>query len=534
MNPLWPHQSRGIRQTLDAIRAGHRRILLTSPTGMGKSRIMSELADEAIRDGAAVSLYTNRRLLLTQTVSVLEGQGHSVGVRAAGHGRRDELFQVSSMQTEYSRVVKRETWKLHPAARVLVDEAHLQKGQMATKLFELHEVEGAHAIIGITATPLDLGDVYDHLVIAGTTSEGRACGALLACTHYGCDEPDLAKIGKVPLGDDPSEKMQRQAIMVPGVFARVLEEFNRINPDHKPTILFGPDVAGSIWFAEQFLAAGISAAHIDGEECWINGEVHPTTDGIRRQILDASRDGTIKVLCNRFVLREGIDAPWLAHGIFACVFGSLQSYLQSGGRLLRSHPSLDSVTLQDHGGNWWRHGSLNADREWRLGLTAALAAGLREEMMRAKQTKEPARCPKCAMILNGINCPCGFQIDPSKKSRPVIQADGSLKHHAGDIFRPHRITQRPDAEREWEKTYYRAFNSGMTFRQAEALFASEHHWGYPPRTVPFMPLNVEDMFRRVADVPRDQLVPKGKGYAPAPPPAAQGELFPREEFGAYP
>src|SRR5688572_31989517 len=28
------------------------------------------------------------------------------------------------------------------------------------------------------------------------------------------------------------------------------------------------------------------------------------------------------------------------------------------------------ATLQDHGGNWWRHGSLNADRDWRPDETA--------------------------------------------------------------------------------------------------------------------------------------------------------------------
>ena len=58
------------------------------------------------------------------------------------------------------------------------------------------------------------------------------------------------------------------------------------------------------------------------------------------------------VLCNRFVC-AGIDAPWLAHGIFATIFTSLQSYLQSGGRLLRSFPGIDAVTIR-HGGNWWR------------------------------------------------------------------------------------------------------------------------------------------------------------------------------------
>ena len=56
-----------------------------------------------------------------------------------------------------------------------------------------------------------------------------------------------------------------------------------------------------------------SVAHIDGEECWVQGEWHHNNFRVRQQILEGSKDGTIQVLCNRFVLREGVDAPWLAH-----------------------------------------------------------------------------------------------------------------------------------------------------------------------------------------------------------------------------
>ena len=36
--------------------------------------------------------------------------------------------------------------------------------------------------------------------------------------------------------------------------------------------------------------------------------------------------------------REGIDMKWATFGILACIFGSLQSYLQAVGRLLRGCP----------------------------------------------------------------------------------------------------------------------------------------------------------------------------------------------------
>lgn len=526
---LWPHQIRGIDDTLSAIAQGQRRICLTSPTGGGKTRIMSGLIEHYLDSGRKVALYTNRKLLIEQTSRVLELAGHNVGVRASGYEDRRELpLQVCSIQTEDARVHKRDkytAWQLHDADLVLIDECHIQTGEVARKILEKHHEAGA-AYVGFTATPIGLSGLYDGLVVAGTSSELRACGALVACLHYGPDEPDLRAFKKLGQGEDLSETENVKAMMTPGIFGRVMEWFEKLNPEHKPTILFAPGVRESLWFAEQFQAAGISAAHIDGQEVWRDGKLERTSRSARESVLEGSREGRIIVLCNRFVLREGIDAPWLAHGIFATVFGSLQSYLQSGGRLLRSHHSLATVSLQDHGGNWHRHGSLNADRTWNLAHTAGMIAGLREDRLRAKQESEPHRCPQCGMITMRGRCPCGWVAMSGRKSRPVIQTDGTLKEMTGDIYRPRRICQRPDAAKIWERMYWRARSRktvqkmvdgvlqdvvvgwSATFRQAFALFAAENNWGWPARDLPFMPKEPNDTFQLVEEVPFEDLIPK--------------------------
>lgn len=505
LTALWPHQQRAIDDTLQAVAVGDRRVLLTSPTGGGKTRIMCELIERWTDAGLKTVLYTNRKLLVEQLSADLGAHGIGHGVRASGHeDEREFPVQVSSIQTEHARVHKKQTWHLHGADRVIVDEAHIQKGDVAKKILDAHYTDGA-AIVGFTATPLDLGGLYQTLLVAGCTSELRACGALVPAHHYGPDEPDLKHIGKVALGDDLTEKQNRKAIMTASIFARVLEWWGKLNPDARPAIGFAPGVAEAVWFCEQFAAAGVRCAAIDGASCWIDGQSYATGWKLRQDILEGSRDGTIKIVWNRFVLREGINMPWLYHGIFATVFGALQSYLQSGGRLLRAHESLDHVIVQDHGGNWHRHGSLNADREWELGQTAAMTAGVREDMFRAKKLAEPARCPQCVAILNGTRCRCGFELAAGKKSRPVIQADGTLKEHRGDIYKQRRLSNAPDADKIWEKVYYRAKKAGMTFRQAEALFAMENKWGYPPRTMPLMPTSERDWFLRVCDVPVERL-----------------------------
>jgi DNA repair protein RadD len=504
----WPHQTRGHGLILDAIAGGHMRNCYALPTAGGKDRIMAMLIESWTEARLKTALYTNRKLLIEQTSRVMNEHGIDHGIRAAGFDADDAFHpvQICSLQTENRRVFKDGRWRLHDADRVLIDEAHLQTGDVMQKVMAHHLADGA-AIVGMTATPLGLDGLYDKLIVGSNMSELRKCGALVPCVHFGPDEPDLREI-KVPLGEDLTERQAVKVMMRDGIIGRVLKWFERLNPKHKPTILFAPGVRESIWFAEQFESVGVRAAHIDGENVWLAGKLVRSSREARAEVLAKSKSGEIVVVCNRFVLREGIDAPWLEHGIFATVFGSLQTFIQSGGRLLRASPSTGKTqaVIQDQGGNWWRHGSLNADREWSLEYTSATVAGMREDRLRGKRDKEPVRCRQCGLILNSWRCRlCGFEVQNNKKSRPVVQSDGTLKEMTGDIFRPRRICQKPNAEQIWERMYWRARNSGMTFRQAIALFAQENNWGWPSRSWRLMPVEEIDFFRCVADVPVERL-----------------------------
>jgi DNA repair protein RadD len=520
---LWPHQSYGLRAVLEAIDAGERRILLTSPTGMGKSVIMSHIIDHAAQADWYAVLYTNRRMLVDQLAVTLSKHGLDFGVRAAGWSDEGRFhpIQISSFQTENARVYEKGIWQLHAAGKqcvVLIDEAHVNNGEVAKRIMADHLGLG-HAIVGVTATPLGLGDSYTHLIQAGTVSEGRKCGALLPCRHFAPTEPDVSNL-KAPPGEDPSENEVRKVINVKVLWGHVLQWFEKLNPEHKPTILFAPGVAESIWFMQEFNKAGITAAHIDGQEVWINGQAYKSDRDAREAVLGGSKSGEIKVVCNRFVLREGIDAPWLCHGVFATIFGSLQSYLQSGGRLLRSHPGIEAVTLQDHGGHWWRHGSLNIDRIWRLEDTAAKIAAARNDAFRLppdQKPKEPFLCPDCKQVLAKPKCPCGWEVPIGwKKSRPVIMTDGSLKEVKGEVYSQKRYSTTPEGQKIWEGMFWGARKAkkwNPSFRQLIGFYAHENHGFYPHPEWPFMPIHQGDLSRKVKDVPMDRLhskpVPQG-------------------------
>ena len=149
-------------------------------------------------------------------------------------------------------------------------------------------------------------------------------------------------------------------------------------------------------------------------------------------------------------------------------------------------------------------GSLNSDRVWDLTYGNNVHSGLREQAMREKWEPEPICCPNCAAIRqSGPKCPrCGFVA--TKKSRMVVQVDGTLKPMHGDIFKARPVSKRDDTERLWQRMYYRMKSSGHTFTQAEALFFVENRY-YPPRDLPLMPLSDVDWFKKVEDVPRERL-----------------------------
>jgi superfamily II DNA or RNA helicase len=296
------------------------------------------------------------------------------------------------------------------------------------------------------------------------------------------------------------------------VFGRVFEHYFRLNPDQLPALLFAPDVAGSRFFAQELTRRGVRTGHIDGEGIWLDGEELDNTPENRQMLADQSETGDLPIVTNRFVMREGIDWPWIYHGIFATVFGSLTSYLQAGGRLLRAHPSMDHVIVQDHGGNWWRHGSLNSDREWDLGYNDRIMSGLREKKLREKKEPEPICCPQCfALRFQGKTCPqCGYQ--HAGRVRSVLQKDGTLKEMKGDIYRRRRtISSSEGLQKEWASRIRAIRKSrkdtvrNMTFAQAEVAFARDHNWQYPPHDWPEMPVKEADWFRPVQEVPENSM-----------------------------
>ena len=538
MQGFWPHQIYGVNEVRRLMAAGQRRICMCSPTGGGKSKMMVQIAEDALRDGKKVLQLASRKWLLDQLYKGLTNDGFDVRQMRSGIpdiGQRS--YTLASIPTLAAR-------DLMPEADViLVDEAHMNKADRAADLLNRYHDNGG-TIVGVTATPLEISHLYDNLILAGSRSDLRKCGALVPALVYSCGEMDTEDIKRTATGEFNLGEI-RKKIWTQAIYARVIEEHIRVNPELRPAILFAPGVEESIWFVDEYAKRGIRAAHIDGEDVYCDGIRTTSNQDRRDNILDQLRAGDIKVVCNRFVMREGLDIPELFHLILATPVGSILSHTQIVGRVLRNHHSLPTrdfgdgkprpyCVITDHGGNWWRHPSPNADMEdiWRQYYRCGSAKEVTDERMDALRNGEESQgdpltkevgyeCPACHAVQdfprNGNCYSCGHDMK-GKRRRTVIQRDGELKEVTSAPVKRARKANLPDVAAAFERAYWAAKRKNASFRQAAAWIQTGHMRGFEhlrgcqiPKDLPFMPANRADMSRMVQSVPMNQLIRKNEG-----------------------
>ena len=453
---LWPNQSRALAEFVSSVDAGERQIAVTGPTGSGKTRLMAELAKWARERRWPVALYTNRKLLTSQADKTLDERRVEHGVMAANYeARLMREVQVCSLQTIDFRVFGTRRWELPRAKLVMIDEAHSNKGDVGEAVIAHYLKEGA-VVSGFTATPVGIGHLYRKLIVAGTKAECRRIGSLVPCYVVCPNEPFIKGVRKREIGETAAGKKLWQTI----VHANVFKHWRELNPQGLPTILWAPGVPESKWFVRGFQELGVTAAHVDGS----------TKDEERERVFKDSREGRCQVICSMGVMREGVDLPWLCHGILCQPCINYSTYVQIVGRLLRAYDGKTSCVLQDHAGAFWRHGSPNEDREWKLEDTDQAIAAERKRKIEAGELREPIRCPECGAIrMTGPKCwKCGYE--HVRSVRAVIMTDGTLVRKVGSVRKKRR--QVSEDERVWISCLYAAAKGRQvrSLQQARVMF----------------------------------------------------------------
>jgi DNA repair protein RadD len=429
---LRPYQLASIEQIRAAIRAGKRRIMLTVPTGGGKTLTAASMIIGALGKGRRSLFVAHRKELIDQTVRAFSRLGiTSVGVIRASDRRRDssQPIQVASVQT-----LARRTQPDYDL--VFVDEAHRSSASTYTRhVFERH----ANAvIIGLSATPCradgrPLGTHFDELIVGARYSELIEGGHIAAPLVY--STPVLPDLSTVRTNDGDYNREDLEAAVNRGALIGDLFTQWSKHPRQR-TVVFAVGVAHSLAIVERFRAEGVRAEHLDG-----------TTDETERAaILARLESGETELVSNVGVLCEGWDLPSCKRLILARPTKSLGLYMQMGGRIFRPWNGETPIVL-DHGGNVDRHGLPHEDREWSLTKKHKKGSG-------APPVKA---CPACFAFVSAAarNCPhCGHVfvvVTEQKNDEPVI-VDLALRTLDGDDARlsSFRSLARVSRERGWK------------------------------------------------------------------------------------
>ena len=537
----WEHQRFGVQETINALDRGAKSVCLTAPTGSGKTAMQVALAKwMAEEKGGKVLCLTNRILLTEQTRSVFQSDGIDVGVISSSMkwAERDEAqVQIATIQTILAKRRANENYWVD-ADLVLADEVHqLASGDSAELLNNYKEL--GTKLVGVTATPLGVSNVCDELIVAARTRDLQDAGILCYAHWFAPSELDTRTIvkGKVDLSLSENDARRTWGPLKGDdqirtrIVGNILEHYKRLHPELNHTLAFAPGVKESLWAAQFCRSQGIRSLHVDGTDFWVDGETYDRKRSEQefQAAMQQWRDGEIKVLWNRYVMREGIDEPQIKCLLLATPIGSYRTCLQMVGRGLRTHEDKEMVTVIDFGGAWWRFGSVNVNVDWESVYDCLDPDTLaKNRIAEQRELGEPMgrACPKCGMVHKPFSrmivCQyCGHKLSLGKPSRPIIQADGTLTQVTGEPVKQWNIKRTPEAEKIWEGLYYNALKNHdgeVTFNQ---LFQSFNYktammagtngkpafWKayYPPRDLPLQPVHPNAWHQLIKNVPKDKL-----------------------------
>lgn len=397
--------------------------LLGDFTVTHNTALVGHMLGNTTRKGYRAWFINHRREIIKQSVITLtQAAGLNVGIVAAGFpGNRHESIQVCSIQTLLRRK------HLFPTPDLIIwDEAH----HLAAGSWAAIHADFPHAVhIGLTATPerLDgagLGSWFDDLITGPSVAKLIEDGWLAPYRYFGPEGADLSAVHTV--AGDYNKRELADVMQGSTVVGDALAHYQKYAMGRR-AVVFMWSIESSQKIADRFNAAGIPAAHLDGD----------TDDFARDTIIENFRQGRIKILSNVEIVSEGFDLPAMEAAFLLRPTRSLSLYLQQIGRCLRPAPGKTEALIFDHAGHLKSFGLPDDEHQWSLeGHTKHST----------KSRGAPVRqCPRCYVWLNAAvaKCKwCGFAFEI--QAREIDQIDGELKEL--NIEEQRRIRKREQAD----------------------------------------------------------------------------------------
>jgi DNA repair protein RadD len=418
MTVLRPYQETIVTEARQSFRDGMRSVLVQLATGGGKTVLGSFMVSGSSKKGLTCWWLVHRRELLTQASKTFHEMGIDHGVIAGGRSSDHEnRVQIGSIQT-----VARRLDRLPRPDLIVFDEAHHLGAAQWQRVYD--EFPRAH-VVGLTATPwrLDgkgLGNWFETMVSGPSVADLIDQGSLSTYRLFAPSAPDVATVATT-MGDFKNRDLA--AVMdKPAITGDAVSHYRAL-ASGKRAVAFAVSIEHSKHVVDQFRAAGINAAHVDGQ----------MNHGERDRLVASFVTGETLVLSNCDLLGEGFDVPAIEAAILLRPTQSLSLHLQQIGRALRPCAGKAEAIILDHAGNCMRHGLPDDDREWSL-------ADRDKRKKRAAAEVQIRTCTKCFRVYRPAQaCPgCGFA--PVGQAREVEQREGELVEVDRDMIVARRKT----------------------------------------------------------------------------------------------
>lgn len=350
---LRAYQSEALTAVRDAYKAGKRRVIVSLPTGTGKTVVFAHFP-RVLNMKKRLLVLAHREELLLQArdkFRSIDPELQAEIEQAGTHAGADAKVVIASVPTLARSGVRLSRLQPDEFSIVVVDEAHHAVAPSYRRIFDhfgLFEPHVSRYLIGFTATPRrgdkqGLGEVFEEVCYARDMREMIADRYLCPITGWRVDTDLSLDHVKVRHGDFIESQLAR-VVNMPLRNSLLVKAYLDFAPGGR-AIVFCVDVAHAKDVHRAFADAGIRAAPVWGE----------LSRDQRRCTLAAFSAGEIDVVTNCNVLTEGFDEPRVDCVIMARPTRSKLLYAQMVGRGTRLHPGKKNLTVIDVADNSRTH-----------------------------------------------------------------------------------------------------------------------------------------------------------------------------------
>jgi superfamily II DNA or RNA helicase len=351
---LRPYQRQCLERLRQRYREGKRRLLVSLPTGTGKTIIFAQFPNY-FRMKKRLLVLAHREELLEQAQEKFQDADPNLPVAIEQAGKRasaDCKVVIASVPT-IGRTGSKRLAALDPEDfyLIVVDEAHHAVAQSYRTIFEhfkLFAPDTPRMLVGFTATPRrgdqqGLGEVFEEIAYKRSLEE-MIRGRFLCPVSGWRVTSDVDLDGVQVKGGDFVESQLARVVDVAERNAILLRAYQDL-ARHRRCIVFCVNVAHAQEVAALFRNAGIRAAAVWGAMPKIE----------RRTTLAQLSSGALEVVTNCNVLTEGFDQPRIDCILMGRPTRSRLLCAQMVGRGTRLHPQKSDLLVIDVADNSRKH-----------------------------------------------------------------------------------------------------------------------------------------------------------------------------------